>query len=273
MWASCILRSDAHRIEPDSFRRFLSDEINTRILRLDDNRIRVSVRAHQASESIDEHLHHAHHVIKAVVLALNVGSLGHFYWEEGPWAHPRLTITDELDGLNRRDFAIVAKPESPDFGEPRAFSDSDEYRTVLVFGVFARGSANVLENEYCRGLLLHRMQYCEIDFRREAYMCFYRVLEHFVTRRILGVPKLQNELRDIQSCIRKLGFGEMLINEMKELYQIRSSQTAHAQNIPRKITLDEVMKIKIYVDALLNKTLLAEGNAIMERKYGPRADG
>ena len=233
----------------------------------------MAVRAHEATHSVDEHLHHAHHVIKAIVLALNVGSLGHFYWEDGPWAHPRLTITDDLEGKNPRNFSILTQADSPSFGELRAFSQQDELRVILVFGVFARGSAHVLENEYCRGLLLHRMQYCEIDFRRDAFMCFYRVLEHFVTRRILGTPRLQNELKDIQSCVRNLGFGEMLVDEMRELYAIRSSQTAHAQNTPRTITIDEVMKIKIYVDGLLNKTLLAEGGDLMKNKFGPGADG
>lgn len=232
----------------------------------------MAVRATEISDSIDQHLHHTHNVVKAIVLSINVGSLGHFYWEEGPWAHPRLTVTDDLNGQNPRDVAIVTQSESPDFGELRPFSDLDEYRTILVFGTVARGSAHVLENEYCRGLLLHRMQYCEIDFRREAFMCFYRVLEHFVTRRILGVPRLQNELKDIQSCIRNLGFGDMLVKEMKDLYQIRSSQTVHAQNIQRKITADEVLKIKIFVDALLSKILLTEANSIMESKFGVKSD-
>lgn len=103
-------------------------------------------------------------------------------------------------------------------------------------------------------------------------MCFYRVLEHFVTRRVLGTPRLQNELREIQSCISNLGFGQELTDEMKELYLIRSSQTAHAQNVQRQISTEEVLKIKVYVDALLFKVLFAEANHIMEAKYGSRTD-
>ena len=104
-------------------------------------------------------------------------------------------------------------------------------------------------------------------------MCFYRVLEHFVTRRVIGKPRLQNELKDIQSCIRQLGLGQDIAEELKELYLVRSSQTAHAQNIQRKITADEVMKVKVFVDALLFKILFKEANEIMERRQEAQGDG
>ena len=272
MWASCNLVSEAHIIAAGSFVRFQLESLNIRIVRLDDKRLRVHVRPPSPCTA-DEHAYHAHHVIKAIVLAFNIGSLGHFYWENGPWAHPVLRMSDDLAGSNSQDIALVTRSTAIDFGELRTFSDVDEYRAALLFGVFARGSAHVLENEYCRGLLLLQMRFCDIDFRRDAYMCFYRVLEHFVTQRVLGKPKLQNELKDIQSCIRKLGFGEALADEMKELYLIRSSQTAHAQSTQRQITADEVMKIKVYVDALLFKVLFAEANTMMEEKYGSRVDG
>lgn len=272
MWASCILQSDTHIIELDSLNLLQSEELNIRAVRIDGKRLRAHVRAPIPSTR-DEHLHHAHHAIKALVLSLNVGSFGHFYWESGPWAHPILTLSDNLDGAPQQRVALVTEPVAASFGEPRPFSQMDEYRSVLLFGVFARGSAHVLESEYCRGLLLFRMQFCDIDFRRDAFMCFYRVLEHFLTRRVLGRPRLQNELKDIQSCIRQLGLGEDIVDEMKELYLVRGSQTAHAQNLQRQITADEVMKIKVFVDAILFKILLNEANEIMERRQGARADG
>jgi len=268
MWAYCDVVSERHVIDVDSFNRLASNELNFRVLRLDNHRIRVFVRAAGPCSEL-ELLHHAHLVIKALVLALNVASLGHFFWHNGPWAHPVFALAEDLLGSNAREFALVTSSPRVDV-ENRAFSDADEYRATLLFGVFARSSAHVLEDEYCRGLLLLQMQFGEIDFRRDAFMCFYRVLEHFVTRRVLGIPKLQNELKDIQSCIRALGFSEDVIAEMKELYIIRSSQTAHAQNIQRQITSEEVLKLKVYVDACLFKVLFEEANTIMERKYGPR---
>lgn len=272
MWASCILQSDTHLIEPGSLNLLQSEALNIRATRIDGKRLRVYVRATMPSTR-DEHLHHAHQAIKALVLSLNVGSLGYFYWKNGPWAHPILTLSDDLDGATEQQIALVTEPPAASFGELRPFSQMDEYRSVLLFGVFARGSAHVLENEYCRGLLLFRMQFCDIDFRRDAFMCFYRVLEHFVTRRVIGKPRLQNELKDIQSCIRQLGLGQDIAEELKELYLVRSSQTAHAQNIQRKITADEVMKVKVFVDALLFKILFKEANEIMERRQEAQGDG
>lgn len=272
MWASCRIISEAHILPVGSFKRFQSEQLNTRIIRTDEHHLRISVRPPTRC-SPDQHIYHSHHVIKALVLALNVGSMGNFYWENGPWAHPILSITDNLDGADSQEVALIAESPPADLGQLRPFSDMDEYRVTLLFGVFARGSAHVLENEYCRGLLLHRMQFCEIDFRRDAFMCFYRVLEHFVTRRVLSAPRLQNELKEIQLCIRSLGFGDALVDEMRELYVIRSSQTAHAQNAQRLITGDEVLKMKLYTDALLFRTLFAEANDIMEANFGYRSDG
>ncbi|HWV47210.1 MAG TPA: hypothetical protein VN039_14505, partial [Nitrospira sp.] len=239
------------------------------MIRIDDHRIRAYVRP---PEECGEKglVHHAHHVIKALVLSLNIASLGHFYWESCSSANPILSLTESLEPSGAKELMLVTRPPVPDFGQLRSFSPNDEYRSVMLFGVFARGSAHVLEDEYCRGLLLFHMQFCDIDFRRDAFMCFYRVLEHFITRRVLGKPRLQNELKDIQLCISRLGFDGDLADEMKELYLLRSGQTAHAQNTPRPITGDEVMKMKIFVDALLVKILLAEADGIMEKTHGSR---
>jgi len=176
---------------------------------------------------------------------------------------------DDLDGANSRGVALFVEPPLVEMGKHVPFAEKDEYKAILLFGVFSRGSANVLENEYCKGLLLLRMQFGEINFLRDAFMCFYRVLEHFATHRVLGVPRLQNELKQLQFCLRSLGFGDALVAEMKELYTIRSSQTAHAQLMQKRITGDDVLKLKVFVDALLHKTLLLEANGLMEKKFGP----
>lgn len=131
MWASCIVQSDTHSIEPESFHLLQSGALNIRAVRVDSKRLRVYVRAPMPS-SRDEHLHHAHHVIKALVLSLNVGSLGCFYWENGPWAHPVLALSDDLDGETQQQIALVTEPSAARLGELRTFSQMDEYRTFLV---------------------------------------------------------------------------------------------------------------------------------------------
>lgn len=268
IWVSCNVRTDSHLVSEASFRRFQSNAANVRIHCVDDRHIRIHVASPDLSASEDEQIHHAHQVTKAVVLALNVGSLGHFYWENEPWVHPTLIVSDDLQGKNTRAVALMVNSPNTEYCERRLFSEADEYRTVLLFGVFARGSANVLEDEYCRALLLLRMNFCEINFLRDAFMCFYRTLEYFATGRILKVPRLRNELKGLQSCIRTLEFSDDLVQEMKELYIIRSSQAAHSQTERRQITLDEVLKIKIFVDALLFKPLYDEANDIMTKQVG-----
>ena len=149
MWISCVLISEGHLIEHSSFRRFQSEEANVRASRIDDNRIRLSVRANPSLPE-SENIRNAHVITKALILALNVGALGYFYWENDPWVHPQFTITDDIGGDARKTIALIAAPRVGDSEHRFPFSDMDEYRTALVFGVFARGSTHVLEDEYCR---------------------------------------------------------------------------------------------------------------------------
>jgi len=108
------------------------------------------------------------------------------------------------------------------------------------------------------------MNFCDIDFRREAFLCFYRGLENFVVTRILRVNKLRNELRDLQRALAQVGASPEAIDELRELYTTRSSQVAHAQVSPRELSFEEVMKAKLFLDFAMHKTFKAQGVKLME---------
>jgi hypothetical protein len=153
-----------------------------------------------------------------MLIAMNVGALGMFTFAQSPWVHPVLTAADDLKGTNAYSTALVVDPDTA-FPERCPFEEVDVKNAALIFGIVARERTPVLISEYCRGLLLACMNFLEFNLRREAFLCFYRALEHIVTHRILKVRKLTNELRDLQRGLKTLTGNAELINELRAVYR------------------------------------------------------
>lgn len=262
MWISCRIRSDSHTLSDAAFRILQLAQANTRVHHVQARDFIVSVRSRDLEPEAVQ-LQRAHHVINALLIALNVGCLGLFYYAEDPWTHPVLSIADDLEGTNSRGRALVVKSDTG-YEELQPLQEHDVYNTVLIFGIVAREDTTVLTGEYCRGLLLLRMNFHLLNFRREAVLCFYRALEHFVAARILGVSKLKNELKDLQRGLRQLSDAEDLIGELATVYRLRSSQVAHSQSAQKELSVDDVMKTKVFLDFVMHKTFKEQANRLMQ---------
>jgi hypothetical protein len=240
------------------------EEANLRVHNVSADRFELFVRA---LDNFDANpgasFHHSHQVIRSFLVALNVSSFGCFYWADEPWVHPTLHQSEGIGGPVRGLSALIARPEKPDF-DLRDLTAQEVQNAIIIFGVLAREKTLHLESEYAKGILLLRMGFCELTFRREAFLCFYRALENFITGRILKTDKLENELRDLQRGLTSVGTSQEVMDEFKEIYRIRSSQVAHAQLESREITLEEVLKIKVFVDFIVHKTLKAQGVQMLE---------
>lgn len=260
MWASCRIRSDSHSFTLEPFRLFQLDASNIRIHVVREHDFVLSVRSLREQEPEPAQVHDCHRVITALLIALNIGSLGTFTVAQDPWAHPILNIADDLHVGGARTTMLVVEPQSV-YTERRAITELDVENSALVFGIVAREQTSVLTGEYLRGLILMRLNVLDLNFRREAFLCFYRALEHFAANRILKVRKLSNELRDLQRALRTLTDDDELIAELRTVYRIRSSQVAHSQNNQEEISSDDLLKTKIFLDFVMHKTFKAEANA------------
>lgn len=263
MWISCRIRSDSHTLSEAAFQLFLSSDTNIRIHKICERDFVISVQTLNDTDSEDKQLHHAHQVITAMLIAFNVAALGTFFWYDDPWVHPILHISEDFEGKILHGNALVVTSDTT-YKTLTEIQEFDIENTALIFGIIARESSNVLTGEYCRGLLLLRMNFYDLNFRREAFLCFYRAFEHFVATRLLCVKKLKNELRDLERGLSILTDAKDLISELKELYSIRSSQVAHSQIEQREITFEEVMKIKIFLDFVIHKTFKDHANRLMQ---------
>lgn len=262
MWVSSKIRSDSHVMTSESFHLLQREDSNIRIHEVREHDLVLSVRPSNEHASETEKIHDCQRVINAMLIALNVGCLGTFTLDEDPWAHPVLTVADDLEGKNSRKAALVVRPETA-YPDRQQLTGRDVESSVLIFGIVARERTPVLNGEYIRGLLLMRMNVLELNFRRESFLCFYRALEHFAANRILKIRKLSNELRDLQRAVRTLTNDKELIEELRTVYRIRSSQVAHSQNNQVEITHGDLLKIKVFLDFLMHKTFKDEADAAM----------
>lgn len=264
MWTSCTLETSSHTLSAEAFSVLQNSQANTRIRILSDAELVISVRhIGPETDSPVAKLHYAHQTIRTFVIALNVASIGFFYWKNAPWLHPVLSTSSDLNGANRADSALIAEPDHS-FERRDPLTKRAVQNAILIFGMFAKEPSFSLDSEYTKGILLLRMQFCDVSFRTEAFMCFYRALELFVASRLLKVKKLTNELKDMQRGLSTVGLDGDVLDEFKQIYIIRSSLAAHSQVQPRELTFDEVMKAKVFLDFVIHKTFVAQGHALIQ---------
>jgi hypothetical protein len=264
MWVSCRIGTASHSLAESAFRVLQLPESSIRVSDVKDDNFRIAFGGFVETDAPERSkVHHTHNATRAFLVALNVATIGMFYWASDPWVHPIYGIGEGPDSPPIRHGALIV-PSFHKFTEIKEITDLDVQNALIIFGMLAKEKSPTLESEYARGLLLLRMNFYELNFYREAFMCFWRALENFVATRILGVAKLKNELRDFQRALKTIGASDDLTNELKEVYVVRSSQVAHAQVTVRDITFDEAMKAKVFLDFVMHKTFKAQGVKLLE---------
>lgn len=263
MWTSCVVETSSHELTAEPFSLLANDQLNMRIRVLSESELLISVRHIGAdNEAHIQKVHTAHQVIRMLLISLNVASLGYFYWKNAPWLHPILITSEDLAETNQANSALLAIPVHS-FEKKSQITKLDAQNAILIFGILAKERTFDLDEEYTKGILLLRMQFCDVEFRREAFLCFYRALEYFIASRVLKVKKFTNELKDMQRGLASVGLKNIILDEFKEIYTIRSSQAAHSQITPRKITFEEVMKAKVFLDFVIHKTFVTQATEIL----------
>jgi len=263
MYVSCRISTDSHTLTDSAFRVLKLPSSTIRVGDVSDNGFVLHVQKVEENTSQQTKILMAHHVIRAFVVSINVASFGMFYWTDEPWVHPVFQISESPESPPHSSHALIAQSKDT-CPSVVPLTDIDVQNSILIFGILVREPIPTFETEYAKGLLLLRMNFCDIDFRREAFLCFYRGLENFVVTRILRVNKLRNELRDLQRALAQVGASPEAIDELRELYTTRSSQVAHAQVSPRELSFEEVMKAKLFLDFAMHKTFKAQGVKLME---------
>lgn len=228
MFISCSICTDSHTLTDSAFRLLKGSSTNIRVGDVNEKYFVLHVQKFEdESTSQQAKLFQAHHVIRAFLVSINVASFGMFYWTDEPWVHPVLQISNSPEDQPYSSHALIAQSKGK-YPSVIPLTEIDVQNAIIIFGMLVKEPIPAtLETEYAKGLLLLRMNFCEIDFRREAFLCFYRGMENFVATRILQVKKFKNELRDLQRALAQVGASADVINELRELYATRSSSSFH----------------------------------------------
>ena len=131
-------------------------------------------------------------------------------------------------------------------------TEDEILRALLLFSIIVKEKELIIRDEYIKGLLHLSFNFFDIDFYRESFGNFYRSFETIVTRKILKQRKLSNEKEQMQEVVLKY-CGSQIAEDFSNLYRLRSEQIMHAQKSQRSVEYDNVIKIKVVVDGILNQ--------------------
>ncbi len=268
MYIRCQIASFSHVVTEDCFRLFASGESSIRLTKLSVSSFAIEIDTAVYEEAGSECLeYHAHLAASCMLVALNIATLGYFTWLNHPTLHPVYEIRQSLD---QQPVQVALYTEYiPTIPLERTLTDVDVENAVILFLPLVQDRSLAARTEYIKGLLHLGIGHHDITFYREAFGNFYRSLENCVTQKILRVERLTNEVAQIKKALANVGADECLQEAFREVYVIRSSQVAHAQNEPMEVTFDDVLKVKAITDLLLAKTYRQIAEKIrQEKKHG-----
>lgn len=249
--------SYSHLIDEASFRFFQENDAGLRFSALSEHEFSMEIDGSKLEQDgSGDPIYHGHILSSSFLVALNIAAVGYFSWRRQPSFDP-IYVLDEPSSQSARQVALSYAPSR--MLEPnRTLTELEVERAVIIFGSLAKDTDAHSRMDYLKGLLHLGASHFDIEFNREAFHNFYRCMESFVTRKILGVRKLSNERKEIQSALEQLVNDASLVATFKEIYALRSSQVAHAQIQQKNISFDEALSAKAFADIVMYKTYMKQ---------------
>ena len=183
------------------------------------------------------------------VIALNVGTFGHFWWPPPAWP---FRFTKLYDLKNKRDVGIQIKRPKDERMEDRKLTQDDMYRTMLVFGAMSKLHERYFEL-YIKATTLMGSDTFENNFYTEAFSNYFLLMERFIKVEILKKPGGSLSVTIMQAALKRLGISNDLVEEFKNLYIVRGRDAMHSRGKEQALTFEEAGKCKIMCDLMLFK--------------------
>ena len=248
------IRSHSHKFAEGCFAFFEQNAMGLRVIQTSESTFTLVVEGKPFKELGSEHiLYHSHLWATSFLIALNIATLGYLSWKDAPSLHPIYRVLG-TDSHQVRDTIALVQQVPITLERDRELTDLDIHNALITLGALTQDNDPNSRVEYLKGLLHIGASHLDVTFYREAFGNFYRCMESFVTRHVLGVRQLSNEVKDIQRALAQIGAGDELQTAFKEIYAIRSNQVAHAQKQQIAFELDDVFKAKAFADLVMYKT-------------------
>ncbi|MDD4957355.1 MAG: AbiV family abortive infection protein [Candidatus Omnitrophica bacterium] len=184
------------------------------------------------------------------VVALNVGTFGHFWWTPPAWP---FRFTKLYDLKNKRDVKIKIKRSKDERIENRELTRDDMHRTMMVFGAMGKLHERYFEL-YIKATTLMGSDTFENNFYTEAFSNYFLLMERFIKVEILNKPDGKKlDVKKMQSELKKLGIDNELAEEVKNIYIVRGRDAMHSRGNEQTLNFEEAAKCKIMCDLMLFK--------------------
>ena len=131
----CDIESCSHDIDENAFKFFQSTKAE-QLVKLDfqitsARRFSMAVDGDDLSAIGSEHIyHHAHLLVSSFLVALNIVSLGFFYWVHEPTLHPIYRIVGH-DNPDSNSAVMMGSPRSGVFDQIRKLEESDVRNAII----------------------------------------------------------------------------------------------------------------------------------------------
>ncbi|MCF1458254.1 MAG: hypothetical protein LPH21_12070 [Shewanella sp.] len=252
MKTSVRIKSKSHKLSSESFRLLEKLKTNFMVEVINERAFHLIWNVSENSDLFNKyHDHHCSIAFSSMLAAINIASLGLFSWHDGTDMGPIYARVSSEE--NKPKFITLQADHKQEYENIRELTEKETHDALILFGSMAREKEQIVVVEYIKGVMHLSSSYYDINFHREAFANFYRVIEYVVTNRIICKRKLSNELLEIQDVFKGYGVDEKLSAEFKEVYIKRGSQIMHAQLEPESVSFDDAVIAKTFCDFLLNK--------------------
>lgn len=248
----CPVRSHSHNLNEKVFESLMPGRTNIYVTGVTKDTFTLGcVNAVANIKSISDFAPIAHVCISNFIMAINIASVGHFSWDYGEFPFPVYRYFDDKRRINGKHIIMghvwINEQDIDDITSNQILA------TKLLYGTLCGEDDINVRKEYISGLLHLDLDFFDIEFYKAAFSNFYRSFENFAAKRVLKTKGLKNELKELQKIITTLGLGSDIVEEFTHMYQLRCNQVMHAQKDQIDIELDDVLKMKAILDAVLYK--------------------
>jgi hypothetical protein len=212
----CQVRCHSHTLNEVAFQLLTSSKTLIRIYDVTQSTFFLEIRSddYPVFKEIEEFAARGAYSLSWFLMALNIGSLGHFDWEAKTQATPIYSLFnhDLKQGVGIGSGGNYKYP--PDAVSP--LTEVDVQHAILVFKALSKENDENIRKEYLKGLYHYGLDFFDIPFRKEAFANFYRSFEYFVTNRILKTKKLKNELKQFKEVLQSLDLKPEVVQMFAE---------------------------------------------------------
>lgn len=258
------IRTYSHILNESAFAVLMRKEPLTRVFAVREDRFKLEIVMTEQMKKVNtDYFGYGFGVSSNFLMAINIASLGHFAW----YPTSNTFWSCEHIGPSGKKEQVFLQPKKLPFPASKStLTENQVKNAVLIAASLMREGEQNFRREYLKGIVHLDMGIVDLIFNREAFANFYRSFEFFMTTRVLKKKKLANELKELQEGIRLLGLPKEICEEFRNLYKIRSEQIMHAQQVPREITGEDILKIKVFTDYALHKYYRSKADEWLDQR-------